>query len=292
MLLSVLCSVWYYLLMRREKEHLVPFEKSKRVIYLEEWGQKKKSFPVTGILYLMGVLCLLYCVAIALFMGYGSLFFLIWGVAGIFFCLLGLLLSRREWLLRIPKWIRKCFVVCCALGVLLFVLVEGMIISRFSSQAAPGADYMIVLGAQWKPNGPGYMLQKRLEEAVDYLNQNPDTMVIVSGGQGHDEVISEAEGMKGYLTEAGIPEERILTEDKSASTEQNLSYSAEFLNKEEDTVVLVTNNFHMFRALMLAKKLGYAHIEGQSAASYPAMVPNNMVREFFGVVKEFLTGGW
>lgn len=270
---------------------MVPFEKSKRVIYLERRGQNKKPSLGAGILFSLGVLCLFYCLVIALFMGYGSLFFLIWGVAGIFFCLLGVLLSRQEWLLRIPKWLRNSFVVCCGVGLLIFVVVEGMIISRFSSQAAPGADYMIVLGAQWKPSGPGYMLQKRLEEAVDYLNQNPDTMVIVSGGQGHDEVISEAEGMKDYLTEAGIPGERILTEDKSTSTEQNLRYSAELLNKEEDTVVLVTNNFHMFRALMLAKKQGYVHIEGQSAASYPAMVPNNMVREFFGVVKEFLIGG-
>lgn len=291
MLLSALYFMWYYFTMRREKEHLVPFEKSKRVIYLEQWGKKKKYGMGAKICALSGALCILYCLSIALFMGYGSLFFLIWGVAGIFLCMFSLLLSRQEWLLRIPKWLRNSFVVCCGVGLLIFVVVEGMIISRFSSQAAPGADYMIVLGAQWKPSGPGYMLQKRLEEAVDYLNQNPDTMVIVSGGQGHDEVISEAEGMKGYLMEAGIPEERILAEDKSTSTEQNLRYSAELLNKEEDTVVLVTNNFHMFRALMLAEEQGYVHIEGQSAASYPAMVPNNMVREFFGVVKEFLTGG-
>ena len=94
--------------------------------------------------------------------------------------------------------------------------------------------------------------------------------------------------MKGYLEEAGINPERILTEDASTNTTQNLIYSGELLNKSEDKVVIVTNNFHMFRALAIAKKQGYTHVEGLSAGMYPITIPNNLLREAFGVVKDFM----
>ena len=147
---------------------------------------------------------------------------------------------------------------------------------------------MIILGAQWKTSGPSYVLQKRLDKAIEYLNANPETKVIVSGGQGYNEPISEAEGMQGYLETAGIDPERILVEDASTNTTQNLIFSGELLDKSEDSVVVITNNFHMFRALAIARKQGYAHVEGLSAGTYPVTVPNNLLREAFGVVKDFM----
>ena len=203
---------------------------------------------------------------------------------------LSLLAVHPAWLAKIPFWLKGAFVVCSIIGLLLLVLVEGLILSQFGAKAEAGADYMIVLGAQWKQSGPSYVLQKRLDKAITYLEQNPETIVIVSGGQGSNEPIAEAEGMKGYLMEKGIAEERILTENKSANTCQNLAYSSQLLDKENDSVVLVTNNFHMYRALSIAKKQGYLQIEGLSAGSYPAMLPNNLLREFFGVIKDFFVG--
>lgn len=282
--------LWYDITMRRRNDNLIPFEKSKRVIHLEQRGREKKHSVGVIIFAVLGLVCILYCLTIALFMGYGSMFFLIWGVMGVAFVMLSILLSHREWLIRIPAWMKKCFVICSIIGIAFFAVIEGLILSQFNSNANPGADYMIVLGAQWKQNGPSYVLQKRLDAAITYLENNPETIVIVSGGQGSNESISEAEGMKGYLMQAGVEEERILLEDRSTSTYQNLIYSANLLNKENNTVVLVTNNFHVFRALQIAEKQGYAHIEGQSAASYPAMLPNNLLREFFGVVKDFFVG--
>lgn len=276
--------------MRRRREHLIPPEKRKRIIYLERRGAEKKRPVGAGIFAVLSLACLLYCVSIFLFMGYGTKFFLIWGAMSIFFAALAILLAHRDWLEKIPRWFRISFTVLFIIGVLFFMTVEGMIFSQFSAKAQPGADYVIVLGAQWKQNGPSYVLQKRLVEAVEYLQENPDTKVIVSGGQGANEPMSEAQGMKSYLTQAGIEEERILVEDQSTNTYENLIYSAKLLNQENDSVVLVTNNFHMFRALQIAQKQGYVHIEGQSAASYPAMMPNNLLREFFGVVKDFMVG--
>lgn len=248
---------------------------------------KKKISCLFGILAL---LCLLYCLAIALFMGYGTSFFLIWGGLAAGCGLLALLLSREEWLGRIPRWLRRGFCICCMVGGALFLIIEGMILGQFGVKAAPGADYCVVLGAQWKENGPSYVLKKRLDAAVEYLEDNPTAQVIVTGGQGSNEPITEAEGMYGYLVEAGIAPERIRKEEQAVNTSQNLKFSSRFLDKEKDRVVLVTNNFHMFRARGIALRQGYQQVEGLAAGSCPGMLPNNLLREFFGVVKDFLVG--
>ncbi|MCI8355275.1 MAG: YdcF family protein, partial [Lachnospiraceae bacterium] len=114
--------------------------------------------------------------------------------------------------------------------------------------------------------------------------------VIVSGGQGPDEHISEAQGMYDYLVEKGIDKNRILKEDKSVNTFQNLSFSAQYLDREQDAVGVVTNNFHVFRAVRTAKKAGYRNVCGIAAKGEPFLQWNNMMREFFGVVKNVLFG--
>ncbi len=96
--------------------------------------------------------------------------------------------------------------------------------------------------------------------------------------------------MAGYLENAGIAPERIVQEEASTNTSENLEFSAEFLDKSSDRVVIVTNNFHVYRAVGIAGKKGYAKVEGLAAGSYPAMVPNNLLREFFGVVKDVCVG--
>ena len=251
---------------------------------------RKKHYIITKLFGVLGVLCLLYCLAILLFMGYGTRFFLIWGAMAACFGFLSFLFTREKWLERLPKWFKRSVIVCCAAGLLLFVVVEGLILSRFGETPKPGADYVVVLGAQWKTNGPSYVLQKRLDAASVYLMANPDTKVIVSGGQGSNEPISEAAGMRDYLVAAGVEEERILMEDQSTNTYENLVFSSRLFDKTTERIVLVTNNFHVYRAVKIAEKQGYAQVEGLAADSYPAMIPNNLLREFFGVVKDFFVG--
>ncbi len=274
-----------------QKEYLIPPGKSNRIIYLEPRGRKHRRISMGSVCFaLLAVLCMLYCLSILLFMGYGTKFFLIWAVLSIVFALVAILLSKPGILQCLPGWLKKTVTLSFLAGFLLFVIIEGMICSRFSAQAAPGADYVIILGAQWKTQGPSYVLQKRLDKAIEYLNENPDTYVIVSGGQGSNEPISEALGMSGYLQQRGISEERIFMEDTSTNTYENLMNSSVFLNREKDKVVLVTNNFHVFRGEKIAQKQGYVNVEGLAAESYPAMVPNNLLREFFGVIKDFVIG--
>ncbi len=269
---------------------MIPFEESKRVIYLEQRGKEKRKIIGVVCFAVLAVLCLFYCLSIAFFMGYGTKFFLIWGAMAIVFGDLSVLFAHPKWIVNIPQWFRYAVMISCTVGILLFAVVEGMILGQFGAKAAPGADYILVLGAQWKRNGPSYVLQKRLDKAVEYLQENPNTKVIVSGGQGSNEVIAEASGMKNYLVEKGIAEERILVEDKSTNTYENLVFSEALLQKDKDTVILVTNNFHVFRACKIAEKQGYTQVEGLAADSYPAMIPNNLLREFFGVIKDFAVG--
>lgn len=275
--------------MKKAKEKLIPFNKSKRVIYLEERGKGKKYVTVGPVLFgAMGVVCVVYCTAIGL-NGFGTRFFLIWGAIGAVSLLISFILSRRKFVESLPKWLKVIVTAGFCAGLILFVLVEGLILSRFDGNARPGADYCIVLGAQWKTSGPSEVLRRRLDSAVKYLKENPATAAVVSGGQGRDEIISEAEGMRQYLMNAGIEEERILMEDKSTNTRQNLAFSAGLIDVENSRVVIVTNNFHVFRAVKIAEKQGY-QAEGLAAGSVAWMVPNNLLREFFGVVKDFLAG--
>ena len=175
-------------------------------------------------------------------------------------------------------------------GLAAFVVVESLIFTEFGAKAQPGADYCIILGAQMKANGPSNTLQRRLDRALVYLRENPETLAIVSGCQGSNEPVSEARGMYDYLVGAGIAPERILLEEASRNTCENLEFSGKLINRQENSVVLVTNNFHMFRALRLAEGAGYGHVQGLAASAYPWTLPNNLLREFMGVVKDFLAG--
>ena len=145
-------------------------------------------------------------------------------------------------------------------------------------------DYIIVLGAQVHENGPSVVLKYRLDRAIAYLEENTDTFCIVSGGQGYNEPFPEAEGMAAYLKEHGVSSERILLETESQTTSQNISNSMAYL-QEDASVGIVTNDFHMFRALQTAKSQGLQNVCGISAGSVKRYLMNNMLREFFGEIK-------
>ena len=276
--------------MWRNRKNIIPFEKAKKAIHQERRDRIRRRIPKSAVIFwLLGVCCILYCAGISV-MGFGTYFFLIWGAMGIVFLMLGMLLSKRELARKLPRWLKVIVLSLFFAGVLLFAIVEGMILSQYGAVPVSSADYVIILGAQWKAEGPSEVLRRRLDKAVEYLNENPDTQAIVSGGQGGNEPISEAAGMRQYLVDAGIGDERILMEDASTNTYENLVFSGRLLDVDSDTVVIVTNNFHVFRALCIAQKQGYKHVEGMAARSMAGMAPHNLLREFFGMVKDFLMG--
>ena len=141
-----------------------------------------------------------------------------------------------------------------------------------------------------KPGGPSVVLKFRLDAAYDYLTANEDTLCVVSGGQGSNEPCSEAEGMYAYLVERGIAPERILMEDQSTDTSENIAFSAALIGGTDKDVGIVTNNFHVFRGVMLARHAGFENACGISARSNIYFQPNNLVREFFGIMKDLVCG--
>jgi uncharacterized SAM-binding protein YcdF (DUF218 family) len=243
---------------------------------------------LSGILLVCGIMSFLYGIMIWMIQS-GSMFFAAWFLlAGVF--LLAAVGSHTGLVMSVPVWVRAVLLVMLAFVIAVFVLVEVRIASCFSMQAEPGMDYIVVLGAQVKEDGPSVVLKYRLDAAYDYLTENPGTKCIVTGSQGTNEPVTEAFDMQQYLVSRGIGASRVILEERAENTVQNLVYSRELMEGEDASAAIVTNNFHLFRALHIAAAHGYVDVQGISAYSTALYLPNNMVREFFGVAKDLLKG--
>lgn len=251
----------------------------------------QKGKIMSSILLVAGILCILYAVCIFSYAGFSVKFHVIWVVIGAFFIFLAWMLKRiQEGTLTIP---RKVLVLCGVIlgaGVLVFVIVEMILLTFAFQKPEKNADYMIILGCQVRGSSVSRALKYRLDAAQNYLQESPDTLVIVSGGQGPGEDISEAEAMKRYLIKQGISADRIVKEDQSTSTVENIQYSKKLLPSENADVVVVSNGFHMFRAVHICQNQGLENVEGLAGSSDPRMAPAYYLREFFAVVKDFLMG--
>lgn len=234
------------------------------------------------ILEALGILCALYGVAIWGTRS-GTKFFLVWFGMAVLFIVFGIGFHIGIWD-GLPLVCRRILLLLLALGMLSFVVIEGCIISKLKTDGKENLDYIIVLGAQVRRSGPSVVLKYRLDKALEYLNKNPRTICIVSGGQGYNEPYPEAEGMAKYLVEQGLSEERIIKEDKSKTTEQNISNSMKYI-QEGSSIGLVTNNFHVYRALQIAKDQKLENVCGIAADSTAFYMPNNMFREYLAELK-------
>lgn len=246
--------------------------------------KKKKLFDLWVFL---SIVCFVYGIIVRA-AGSGTSFFIVWLGLAVMFGFFALAVKKNLWS-KLPKAIRKIFVVLVCAGLAFFVVIEGCVISGFGAKGQANLDYIIVLGAQVYERGPSVVLQYRLDEAIKYLEENPDTICIVSGGQGYNEPFAEAVGMADYLEQQGISPDRIILEAESKTTSENMANSKVYL-PEGASVGIVTNNFHMFRALQTAKKQGIENVCGIAADSNPVYLPNNMFREFFGEIKFLIFG--
>ncbi|MBO5468506.1 MAG: YdcF family protein [Lachnospiraceae bacterium] len=253
---------------------------------------KKRVLQCTG--YGIAVVCLLYFVVLLITIGPAFRFSFVWLAFGLFFLGISLVLtfSKKgfQWMPKPVLVLVEAVVVC---GCLVFVVIEGLIIAESVKQPQNEADYLIVLGAKVNGTTPSLILQYRINKAAEYMKKHPGMKAIVSGGQGADEGISEAEAMKNGLLSSGIAAERILVEDQSTSTKENLDYSQKLLTEaggsvKESKVIVVTTDFHVLRAVGIARKAGYEQVEGLAAKSVWYLIPTNYVREFMAVVKDKL----
>lgn len=187
-------------------------------------------------------------------------------------------------------FVRRVLTMLLALGFVAMSITGGTIARSADGTNAPEADYLIVLGCQVHGTTPSRMLRQRLDAAVTYLNTYPDAIVIVSGGQGPGEDISEASCMHSYLISAGIVPERIIQESQSTSTMENLRFSREYMEPGA-SVAIVSNEFHLYRAGQIAEKLGLKAALIPADTELPILLASYSLREIFAVWKFHLFGG-
>ena len=145
-----------------------------------------------------------------------------------------------------------------ALALLVFAILEIVVLTGSRSQVAAGAEapeVMVIFGCQVRADGPSELLRDRLDTALDYLEDHPEMTVVISGGQGPDEPMSEARAMYNYLTARGVDGGRIVLEDRSSSTWENIQYTQALFQSgtvaATEHILAVSNGFHLSRIRML-----------------------------------------
>ena len=174
--------------------------------------------------------------------------------------------------------------------ILSFVVVQSLIWSTAGQahDSEPQAQVLIVLGAGLQNDQPTLPLVLRLRSALNYMQDNPDSVAVLSGGQDDRNSISEAMAMKHWLVNHGIAPERLFLEQYSTSTAENFAFSMYYLRQLEATqVVVVTNEFHLYRAAHLARHHGLEpELLGSCLLQYDLIALSNYLREYFAVLRE------
>ena len=258
---------------------------------------KKHLFgrAVNFLFLLSGLFCLIYYLLNGILIRFGQSLLFLWPLMGIFL-LSRFILFERHYRTGKPLPFSKRFLVLfrvfAALCAAFFICVEGIILQAALTEPPRNLDYIIVLGAKVNGTQPSGALRNRIDVANEYLQSNPETLVIASGGQGPDEGISEAECIRRRLLQYGIDESRIIMEDASTSTYENLAFSLSLIDVKAPSVGLVTNNFHVYRSMKIAGNFpGYRFCAVPVSTSLLSF-PHYMLREFCATVVGFLTGSF
>lgn len=186
---------------------------------------------------------------------------------------------------RLSKTWRIVLAALLVLGEAVFAVFEAPVISNAKTDADPQSDYLIVLGAGVNGSAPSLSMVNRLEAALDYLEAYPDAVAIVSGGQGAGEDVTEASAMHDWLVAHGMPESRIVQEDQSTSTRENLENSFAIIRSRggdpADGVAVVSSEYHLYRAKQMARALGAKPLGVAAETTLPTMRANYFIREAF-----------
>lgn len=209
--------------------------------------------------------------------------------------LVGIWIIERFGLLHnLPQWLNFILLGAVFIALYLVLVMYNFLINLLLYQFTPRGyrqDYLIVLGAGLI-NGKevSRLLGARIDRAIAYSNKQYNKghqrpKMIMSGGQGKDELISEAAAMKDYAIKHGMEEQYILLENQSTNTKENMSFSKQIATQDFGTnkfkAKFFTNNYHLFRAGLYAK-MAHLHANGVAATTRFYFLPNAIIREFAG----------
>ena len=225
-----------------------------------------------------GIICLAYFAAVSVYTGGTLDLGWIWAIGGVCLILFGAALAAGVKSPAVVFLLRAVAAVGMAAAVLLGVLLFRIIVMMRPVQTPPLA-YAVVLGAQVKGTRPSKSLRLRLERAADFARDNPETILVLSGGQGPGEDITEAACMQGFLLEQGIGEEQIIMETRSTSTRENLQFSDALTGCAENKTGIISSDFHICRAMEMARDLGYKDVYAVPAPSDTLLLPHFILRE-------------
>ena len=243
-------------------------------------------FNALGIAYLIGgIACVAYYFVIGFYSRFGLSVQWIWLAAGA--ALIAAALLTRQ---PLPRWLRWAWRALLGAGIALIIALECLVISGMNATAPAGLDYLIVLGASVYTDGPSPALTRRINAVMACLDQHPDALIIASGGKGRKEPISEAQCIRDELVKRGVDPARILIEDKSTDTRENLFFSKALLESPQAKVGIVTNNYHIWRSVRLARLAGYQNCWGIAAEYTGPTLFHFMIREAIAISVHFLKG--
>ena len=191
--------------------------------------------------------------------------------------------------------LRRVFSLCLVIGLLLFGVTEGFILEASFGDPKEEVEYMVVLGAKVRSDGPSVSLWDRIYAAADYLQAHPNTIAVCSGGQGADEPMTEARAIYDELVKLGIDESRIWLEEEATSTWGNLNLTLDLIEEktgERPTKLgILSSEYHLFRAGMQAKECGVEPVGIPAPTSRLSQRINHFMREVAGVWHYLLLGG-
>lgn len=186
-----------------------------------------------------------------------------------------------------------CCILC--LGVLIYIVTGALILNAAQGDPNTEPQYIVVLGAGLRGSSPSPILRDRINTAYTYLTEHPGTICIASGGQGEDEEISEAQCIFYHLKEMGIAEDRIWLEEQSTSTWENFKFTLDLIEEKTGSrpqkLGVLSNDFHLFRAGIFAKKCGVEPVGIPAPTSQFSLRINYYLREVAGVWHYLILGG-
>ncbi len=244
---------------------------------------------VGWILRIAGIGSLIYYALLLPYLGFGFTFALFWPALGVG-CLV------LDWILRsvgrknrrTQKRLSVVLAVLLVAALALFAVVTGRVVAGSLAKPEANAEYMLVLGARVKDNGPSVLLNYRIDKAAEYLQANENTVAILCGGQGSNEPMSEARSMYEGLVARGIDADRLRLEEKSTNTEENIAFARAFMEGDEASVVITTTGYHVYRALNTARAQGLENVSGNPAKCAWVTPLNYYTREFFAVLRDWI----
>ena len=244
--------------------------------------KKRKSKLKKTILLTVGIILTVNAVVMFFTSNFniGLLFALLLGLS---FVLYGAFLDKARD--KLPAWLRTAYFACVSV---LLVFVMFLVSYGLSDNVSGNEDALIVLGSGIRGELLTQGLKNRLDAAIDCYEDNNDLLLVVSGGQGPQEDITEALAMERYLLSQGIPQESIIKEEKATSTFENFVYSKEILDSRfegEYETAFVSNEYHIYRASSLARIAGFEAVtHTHSNTMWYTLVPSTL-RETLAVAK-------